>query len=308
MHTPEGFAMRRDTRGFTLVEMLVVIAIIGVLAALLVPTVYRAVVAAQNSRIGQDIGALVQAIEAYKNKYGDYPPSGIYPTASPTIVERHMKSAFPRIHATEVAVPGLSPATALVFWLGGFSSDPQFPLSGPGGPLIVNRSVTPPTVTFRPLADRTNALFDFNPRQVNGAPGSETYRPPGQTEPYVYFDARGYTEDRNRNGTLDSGEDTNSNSSIDVAVFAGAQGFVRPYSQDPAGSWRFQNDKSFQVLSAGLDDHWGEFTGTNPAIAPAKRFPSGEGYRQVTVSKYDFDNLANFSNGKRFDNDQDFDN
>ena len=64
----------RARRGFTLVEMLVVIAIIGVLASLIMAVGGSAIRQAKRTTIKMDISQLESAIIAYKEKYGDYPP------------------------------------------------------------------------------------------------------------------------------------------------------------------------------------------------------------------------------------------
>lgn len=63
--------------GFTLVELLVVIVIIGVLSALLLPAITGAMRTARNATVTGEINTLAQSLAAFKEKYGDYPPSRI---------------------------------------------------------------------------------------------------------------------------------------------------------------------------------------------------------------------------------------
>ena len=65
---------RSSTYGFTLIELLVVIAIIAVLASLVVGLSGTAGRKMTESRIQAEIAALDTAIEAYKVKFGHYPP------------------------------------------------------------------------------------------------------------------------------------------------------------------------------------------------------------------------------------------
>lgn len=60
-------------RGFTLVEMLVVIGIIVVLAALLMPSLNKAWKSAARTSVANDLQALGAALEAYRQDFGDYP-------------------------------------------------------------------------------------------------------------------------------------------------------------------------------------------------------------------------------------------
>ena len=56
--------------GLTLVEILVVIAIIGILAALITPAIYQAMWSARQTKIKTELDQLASGIEAFKAKYG----------------------------------------------------------------------------------------------------------------------------------------------------------------------------------------------------------------------------------------------
>jgi prepilin-type N-terminal cleavage/methylation domain-containing protein len=74
----------RSIRAFTLVEMLVVMAIIGVLAALVLSAIVAARVKAQVIRAQSEIKLLEQAVASYHSTYGRYPVSANAMSASAT--------------------------------------------------------------------------------------------------------------------------------------------------------------------------------------------------------------------------------
>jgi type II secretory pathway pseudopilin PulG len=69
---------RRNVRpSFTLVELLVVFAIISVLVSLISAAVWKSMIMASRVRVRSEIAQLASALETFKSKYGFYPPSRI---------------------------------------------------------------------------------------------------------------------------------------------------------------------------------------------------------------------------------------
>src|SRR5258706_14024719 len=60
-------------RGFTLIEVLVVVAILGILAAIVVPQIMNRPDEAKRVAAKADIGAIVQALKLYRLDNGFYP-------------------------------------------------------------------------------------------------------------------------------------------------------------------------------------------------------------------------------------------
>lgn len=318
-----GVVFRSHRPGFTLIEVLIVIAIIGVLVGLLIPAVNIARRSVQQSAIAFEVEALANAIEQYKNKFGDYPPDG----SDLNVFRRHFKKAFPNMVDSEFAAlqppysaannggAVMDPSEALVFCLGGFSSDPTHPFTGLGGPLVAAGAV------YQYNADRTNAFYEFKPQQLSieardvnnvlltisvdeemlyGATATNDLMPVyysggGRQAPFVYFDSRTYRVNSYAPTAL---------------VDAGA---LTPYKSEqrntnatstPTDAYRFMNERSFQIISAGLDDSYGGLLGYYYI------FPSGQSLDatgavgefsnyiiQAQIPSTQLDNAANFSDG-----------
>ena len=73
----KGLVMKTIRRGFTLVELLVVITIIGILIALLLPAVQAAREAARQAQCLNNMRQLGLAVNNYESTFGVYPPAGI---------------------------------------------------------------------------------------------------------------------------------------------------------------------------------------------------------------------------------------
>jgi prepilin-type N-terminal cleavage/methylation domain-containing protein len=287
--------MSRNTRSqrpaFTLVEMLVVVVIIAILAGLLLPAVGMVRRRAQNHAIAVEIMNLEQAVEVYRNEHGDYPPD----FSDPEIVRRHILKRWPRISNEElVAVTSLNvvvdPAEALVFWLGGFSSDPKRPFTGTGGPMLIDADGN-----VAPNRDRNDGPYDFDKARLRYDDDGDAfpiYPPKGRLEPYVYFDARTY-------GGIGPVTESPTNGFYPLSG-PNPQGVAKPYiasRPDPNSPYGLEwvNEDSFQIISAGLDGHYGsaDFL-SDRSLYP--QYPTGVNY--LSPGDGDDDNITNFSEGR----------
>ena len=240
--------------GFTLTELLVVIAIIAVIAGISLPAIFAARRSFDQSRLKMEVEALDDAVKKYFTQYGDYPADG----SSWVVFERHLRKAFPEILSSELAIiaptnvnlPVMDRAEALVFFLGGFSSNKQKPLSGKGGPFINTGTAVAPVWSRNP--NRENALYDFNPGRLLDQNSNQlpSYNVTDVSSPYTYFDSRTYVIPRTAGMQLNLFEDS-------------VAGAVRPLLiQTPVPtpaqqSSNYENAKTYQIHSPGLDGIYG---------------------------------------------------
>lgn len=79
---PKGFT-GRVPRGFTIVELLIVIVVIGILAAITVVAFNGISARTENTKTAQAVAQYVKLVTNYATTYGVYPTSVVPPTAPP---------------------------------------------------------------------------------------------------------------------------------------------------------------------------------------------------------------------------------
>jgi len=294
-HPTSDIHHRSRRRGFTLVELLAVLVIIGILMGLITAAVIGARARARVAVMTAELKGLDEALNRYREQFGEYPPDFTDQTA----VVRHFQRAFPRCttvtswNTLRSAVTGgwgssynlnsINPATALVFWLGG--------KPGTSGTKLAGFSANPAN-PFDNSGSRIGPFFEFDPTRLVTSSNWYYYRPDtgssvGATSPYIYFRARsGNTYDINTQRyptSSDLKEDDRKQGSVSVRV--------RPYYNSKTSGW--YSPKSFQIICAGLD---GQYGGTTDGAAP--QFPSCSNF----LGDGHYDNLTNFLNGTLNDN------
>ena len=223
-------------------------------------------------------------------------------------LKRHLKQAFPRHQEPDDLIArlgracdrrdgraiqpldgGMTAGEAVVFWLGGFSSDPKYPISGEGGPSYRDyERLGAPTESQRSIRSRVasgffrsmspdwgRATIDGYFDETNGSRSSNTrsrstaqqtrrinfwqYAPAKSEQPYLYFD-------------------TSRHPAYDATVSVSRRDSIRRPRRRPA-NWRlhvscasrrrirlpvrrttppiqFVNPDKFQMMHCGIDDAW----------------------------------------------------
>jgi type II secretion system protein G len=97
--------MKQNT-AFTLIELLIVVAIIGILAAIAVPNFLNAQMRAKIAGVQGDFKTLIQAADMYMVDWSRYPPDGAYVTNAnewPNIGYRALTTPIAYISTLEIA-------------------------------------------------------------------------------------------------------------------------------------------------------------------------------------------------------------
>ena len=107
-HCQLPIALRKSWRAFTLIEMLVVIAIIGILAALIVGGLSRSGGAKVRSRVKTELAGLVTVIGQYYKEHGYYPQDNKNDSALSPLYHELTTNAIPDSLTNDFGVTGIA--------------------------------------------------------------------------------------------------------------------------------------------------------------------------------------------------------
>jgi prepilin-type N-terminal cleavage/methylation domain-containing protein len=265
--------------GFTLVELLVVVAIIGILAALITAASFRVIATTRVTTVRMKINELEYALEQYKNKFGEYPPM----LNDTPAVTRHLKKRWPRLDAAATtAAMNVIAATnkdSLVFWLGGFRNidgkycgfgvDKANPF---GGALDGANSGAYDNEVFIELIQDTNVKLDRTIVDSTRDKMRVIISMGGKDYPVVYFRGK-------KGGGIEAYR--NSNDSNNIWQETTSCGIAAPYSK-VLDKWH--NPETFQLIHPGFDGRFGE------EPPPSNGKITGDG---LNLDDHDYDNITN---------------
>jgi general secretion pathway protein G len=307
---------RAGRPGFTLVELLIVMAIIAILVSLTAAAVYKVIGLGPRTACRTEIGELETAIQNFQNKFGvDYVPSrirlvkniaayGTNPAGLDLDSRDYMLRLFPKIKTQWSTTAGikwsqdptwngdsiLEGHQCLVFFLGGIQV--TTPNAG-----CVGFSTNPndPSVLG---GDRVGPFYDFKSGRLVGLPHPpstvpekffsylDPFSPPPAVgkKPYAYFSHYKALNGYNRYATLTPPSDNNILERPGQPLLGLTAG---PYALALTPAPRYYKPDSFQIISAGPDGLFGP----GGVLAPgntAALGPNGEGR----------DNMTNFVPGR----------
>jgi len=239
----------RAHAAFTLVELLVVMGIIGVLVAMLLPAVNRAVIAVRNAACASRIAQIEAGLANFKNDWGIYPPSTNADEDAAELRDACPGSGYGRELLT-IALVGPGPGRK--GWGRALGSDEQYKLPFGG---------QSQTVTYGPYYQ---GEFRWSGR---GAFIPDAFPSPDRPILYYRYDRRSaaYKHQDNQTGNLGEGFQNE-------AHFELSAKYETPDSRED----RWQR-KDYLLICAGADRMYGWIKDTDPPEAAGRRNEIVEG-------------------------------
>ena len=281
--------------GFSLLELLVVIVIIGILMALILPALNGARLSARITAVSTEITQLDQAVVSFENRFKCLPPSSLtipINAASWTATDRQKIlriwdqfdfSTCGGLGSTAAGVAGSYPAApvylngaeCLVFFLGGVNANPTGPPQLIG---FANNSQYPWAVYPQ---NRDIPFFEnFSTDRLTDLDGDGARELidslPDQSTPYLFFSSQGKSYDKTNSATAWDDFDVHGGmtNSLDMtSIYLGADGKTPLRNQ------------GYQIISPGLDKQYG--------IGGVYT----DGKELTAARAIEADNITNFSGG-----------
>ncbi len=302
-HSPAGEALRKNAappsparRGFTLIELMVVIVIIALLIALLLPAIFGAMTRVRVAQVKTEISDMEAALSNFKAKFGMHPPSKIKLSAPGNPWDARSRAFIRRIWPQfDFATSGgggwtsdavLTGPECLVFFLGGVRDS--------SGALVgFSKNPKRPFITG---GSREGPFFEFDPSRIKPSltvPDAVVYVDPlpSQTMPYAYFssyDGRGYTTETV--GT--TWRNTDCVGYIDRAYYisfdAASASNSNPYAR-----------QKYQIISPGFDMDFGTEDSNGNGTLDTGEDRNGNGVLDLSGGKFDPDTANNDLVGPR---------
>ncbi len=297
---------RRAPAAFTLLELLIAIAIIGILASLILTVAGSANIKARNTQVSVDIQDLVKGIAAFKQKFGVEPPSKItlYEQATGWSGDPRsmgiIRQIWPQFDFSYTAEGGLidingdgdtndtitlSGAECLVFFLGGVPAliNAQTPATQGGPPSGFSQNPADP---FNRNGSNRDRFTEFDASRLLWYQSAQPNRMntyldtlPGQLQPYLYlssYNGQGYDV------THELPAGPAGNQTFADVYRTGSNGST---SASPSPPW---NPNSYQIISPGGDQLYG--------LGGEYEQGDSKGLLVQTRST-ERDNITNFSSG-----------